>query len=218
MKMQCNKNYHFFIIIYISIIILFSCSSVKREDKVKKELAVNNNTKVSLHTLSAVNPPSNESDSDCVFEKKYISENLSEDIQNLGRTATGLWKSENVESLTYFPKDKLGYYPDWVAAVEKSIIDPRGTLDPEVPEEKEYQPDTLLIVKSPLRNNVCFPHSVHTYWLRCNNCHPEIFIAKKNANPINMTKIIKGEFCGRCHGKVAFHVANNCHRCHNTPK
>jgi len=31
---------------------------------------------------------------------------------------------------------------------------------------------------------------------------------------ITMAKIFAGEFCGRCHGKVAFNVPTGCPRCH----
>jgi c(7)-type cytochrome triheme protein len=65
--------------------------------------------------------------------------------------------------------------------------------------------------------NVVFPHFPHTYWLDCGNCHPDIFVMKKGANPISMVKIVNGEFCGRCHGRVAFPISN-CSRCHVKPK
>jgi c(7)-type cytochrome triheme protein len=40
---------------------------------------------------------------------------------------------------------------------------------------------------------------------------------KRGANPISMVKIVNGEFCGRCHGRVAFPISN-CARCHVKPK
>lgn len=59
-----------------------------------------------------------------------------------------------------------------------------------------------------------FPHNIHTYWLDCKNCHPEIFpINNTQLVRISMTEIFKGKFCGRCHGKVAFPVTD-CGRCH----
>jgi c(7)-type cytochrome triheme protein len=65
--------------------------------------------------------------------------------------------------------------------------------------------------------NVIFPHKPHTLWLECGNCHPAIFKMQKGANPISMVKIVNGEFCGRCHGRVAFPISN-CNRCHVKPK
>lgn len=156
----------------------------------------------------------------CVFKKIRFKDEAVRKKLLLGSSRPDMWLSEKAEALKALPKDKLGFYVDWVASVEDGLISPRGSLDPSVTEEEPFDLDILLNVRSPVRNNVCFPHSVHTFWLGCNNCHPEIFIEKRGANQMdmNMTKIIKGEYCGRCHGKVAFRVANNCERCHNTPK
>jgi c(7)-type cytochrome triheme protein len=65
---------------------------------------------------------------------------------------------------------------------------------------------------------VRFPHLQHTEWLTCANCHPAIFIPQAGANPISMSAIIQGEFCGVCHGKVAFAPTLNCGRCHSVPQ
>ena len=62
---------------------------------------------------------------------------------------------------------------------------------------------------------VKFPHSAHTLWLDCSNCHGAIFEPKTGANPIDMAKIFRGESCGVCHTKVAFTVLFACERCHS---
>ena len=60
------------------------------------------------------------------------------------------------------------------------------------------------------------PHGRHTKWLDCNDCHPYIFnIKKKFTEGLLMTNIIAGQFCGVCHGKVAFPLTD-CARCHTT--
>ncbi|MFQ5353515.1 MAG: c(7)-type cytochrome triheme domain-containing protein, partial [Thermodesulfobacteriota bacterium] len=52
---------------------------------------------------------------------------------------------------------------------------------------------------------VLFPHWFHRIRFKCKVCHEDIFILKKGANDINMTKIMGGEFCGKCHnGLVAW--------------
>jgi c(7)-type cytochrome triheme protein len=51
--------------------------------------------------------------------------------------------------------------------------------------------------------------------MNCETCHDSIFIAEVDANPINMRKILQGEYCGICHGAVAFPLTE-CDRCHNT--
>jgi c(7)-type cytochrome triheme protein len=40
---------------------------------------------------------------------------------------------------------------------------------------------------------------------------------KQGANPVSMDRIIRGEYCGRCHGVVAFPFTD-CLRCHSRLK
>jgi c(7)-type cytochrome triheme protein len=105
---------------------------------------------------------------------------------------------------------------NWSAAVVEGYINPRGSLDPNEPEEELLNLNIFIEAKTPLMANVIFPHSIHTYWLSCKNCHPGIFIPQAGANPITMNEIFEGKWCGRCHGKVAFNFfpLANCRRCH----
>ena len=111
------------------------------------------------------------------------------------------------------PKDSLGTV-NWVKALEDGDIQPRAGVDPKSPEQPvlplnvELQPQAQPLFK------VTFPHKQHTEWLACYNCHPKIFQMQKGADPITMGKILTGEYCGRCHGKVAFAVPTGCPRCH----
>jgi len=123
----------------------------------------------------------------------------------------------DLPALEDLPKDTEGRV-NWTAAVMGGFINPRGTLDPK-DAAKERPPLNLNVfieAKVPLMANVIFPHSIHTYWLKCSNCHPKIFIAEAGANPITMNEIWQGKWCGRCHGKVAFGFwpRANCLRCH----
>ena len=62
---------------------------------------------------------------------------------------------------------------------------------------------------------VVFPHWFHRIRFKCKVCHPAIFEMRAGANEINMIKIIKGEFCGKCHnGRVAWPPLF-CDRCHS---
>jgi len=63
------------------------------------------------------------------------------------------------------------------------------------------------------RNEAYFPHSAHTEWLGCKNCHISLYPYKRN--PATMKEMKKGESCGNCHGKenVAF-ALRQCKRCH----
>ncbi len=113
------------------------------------------------------------------------------------------------------PKEATGL-EDWVKAFKEDKINPHESLDL----DKKHSPPLKFDVEIPAVGsmpNVIFPHEPHTYWLDCTNCHPGIFMMKKGGNPISMVKIVNGEFCGRCHGRVAFPIAN-CTRCHVKPK
>ena len=144
-------------------------------------------------------------------------------------------------ALQYLPKDKYGY-PDWQAAARKGLLNPINSIDEYF--EKKNDPsllregskaaedaaekylneisldDVLFEINDRLMFNVRFSHKVHTYWLSCKICHPTIFKAKNGANQFTMYDIWKGEFCGRCHGKVAFPPKgyDNCRRCHSVGK
>ena len=113
------------------------------------------------------------------------------------------------------PRDQGGTV-DWVQAFKDKLISPRESLDPTKPPVPPFAFDIDIPAVGAMPN-VVFPHFPHTYWLDCGNCHPDIFVMKKGANPISMVKIVNGEFCGRCHGRVAFPISN-CSRCHVKPK
>jgi len=126
-----------------------------------------------------------------------------------------------------FPRDAVGNV-DFVKAfgaeektgpiykMGKAIIKPHESLDLSKPGTPPF-PFDIPIPAVGAMPDVIFPHFPHTFWLDCANCHPGIFIMKKGSNPISMVKIINGEFCGRCHGRVAF-TLSNCTRCHVKPK
>jgi c(7)-type cytochrome triheme protein len=114
-----------------------------------------------------------------------------------------------------FPVDSEGNI-DWVKAFKDNTVHPHESLDL----NKAPMPPFNFDIEIPAVGampNVIFPHFPHTYWLDCGNCHPSIFVMKRGANPISMVKIVNGEFCGRCHGRVAFPISN-CTRCHVKPK
>jgi c(7)-type cytochrome triheme protein len=65
---------------------------------------------------------------------------------------------------------------------------------------------------------VVFSHEKHvSKGLKCAGCHYQIFQMAKGSFKMDMTKITKGDFCGKCHnGQKAFDVEDrkNCVRCH----
>lgn len=127
--------------------------------------------------------------------------------------------TSEIAALDSLPKDPEGMV-NWTAAVVEGVINPRGSLDPRAPEEPMLDMNIFIEAKVPLMNNVLFPHSIHTYWLSCKNCHPKIFVPMAGMNEITMNEIFAGEWCGRCHNKVAFPFwpRVNCLRCHSVAK
>lgn len=114
--------------------------------------------------------------------------------------------------LTLLPRDKYGLF-DWAEGVRRNIIKPISSLDG-LKEEEPYASPVLIKSKREFMNDALFSHDTHTYWLSCNNCHPGIFVQAMGGNPdMTMWKIFKGEYCGRCHDKVAFPL-RECYRCH----
>lgn len=62
---------------------------------------------------------------------------------------------------------------------------------------------------------VIFPHWFHRIRFKCRVCHDDIFVMKAGANDVTMIKIIKGEYCGKCHnGRIAW-APLYCDRCHS---
>jgi c(7)-type cytochrome triheme protein len=66
---------------------------------------------------------------------------------------------------------------------------------------------------------VVFSHEKHVQekGLKCTGCHYHIFQMEQGSYKMDMSKITKGEFCGKCHnGQKSFDVKDpkNCGRCH----
>ncbi len=66
---------------------------------------------------------------------------------------------------------------------------------------------------------VVFSHEKHVNGkgLKCTGCHYQIFQMAQGSYKMEMSKINKGDFCGKCHnGQKGFDVKDpkNCVRCH----
>lgn len=122
-------------------------------------------------------------------------------------------RTDWVAMLEQLPKD-AGGGTDWVKALDEKLIEPKPGLDAKADEQPVLDLDLELLPKDQPDFKVIFRHKPHTELLACTNCHTGIFQMEKGANRINMEKIFAGEYCGRCHGKVAFDVATGCPRCH----
>jgi c(7)-type cytochrome triheme protein len=67
--------------------------------------------------------------------------------------------------------------------------------------------------------SVVFSHDKHLkkWGLKCSGCHYRFFQMAKGSYKMDMGKITKGRFCGRCHnGRASFDVQDpkNCSCCH----
>ena len=120
---------------------------------------------------------------------------------------------EPAEALGILVPDGAGNKVDWVASLQQGLIAPRPSLDGD--KEPEIRETTVVMKNTYPMLYVRFPHKPHTQWMSCETCHDRIFLPQVDANPINMGKILEGEYCGLCHGAVSFPLTE-CNRCHNT--
>lgn len=120
------------------------------------------------------------------------------------------------EALADLPKGNSGNKIDWVKALREGKITPRSDIADPNKQKQVMDLDIIREVKGSMPD-VVYPHKQHTEWLDCAQCHPKIFTPKKGANAISMAAILMGQYCGVCHGKVAFPVSD-CTKCHSKPK
>jgi c(7)-type cytochrome triheme protein len=113
------------------------------------------------------------------------------------------------------PQDAVGF-PDWMRSLREGKINPRASLNGK--DSMDVLDLDIILRNTKEMPNVRFPHSSHTMWLACSNCHPKPFIPKAGANQIRMADIFRGQFCGMCHDRVAFITFFSCMRCHSVPK
>ncbi|MDH5544599.1 MAG: hypothetical protein OEZ43_03335 [Gammaproteobacteria bacterium] len=121
---------------------------------------------------------------------------------------------EPATAMKEFPADRRGGV-NWVKAIDEGTINPRMSL---TGADQMNIMDMDIVFKDTAQMPwVRFPHLAHTRWLDCSNCHPAIFVPQRGGNPkIGMDAIIAGQYCGRCHDKVAFALWT-CERCHSVP-
>lgn len=120
------------------------------------------------------------------------------------------------EGLGKLPKDFVGNRVNWIKSLRDGHIEPRTNILPDTP-IRVLNLDILLknTGEMPL---VLFPHRQHTEWLDCNNCHEHLFKYKAGTTKgLSMFAVLQGEFCGQCHGAVAFPLTE-CQRCHSVPR
>jgi c(7)-type cytochrome triheme protein len=120
-----------------------------------------------------------------------------------------------VNELSALPPAGGGNQVNWVRALENGDIKPRLNLHADT--QAEVLDLDVLFRNTNELGFVNFPHKQHTEWLVCSNCHEDIFKSKAGVTKFGMIDILNGEYCGRCHGAIAF-PPTECNRCHNVPR
>lgn len=174
-------------------------------------LACSSGAKVADYTVKGNSSTYQEKDTR-VFANKPIIPTLEEDgLHDLNNEALKTLQNPQ-KAMNEFPLDRRGGI-NWVSAIDKGVIDPRMSLKGE--NGMNIMDMDILFKDTGEMPWVRFPHLAHTRWLDCSNCHPAIFVPQKGGNHnIGMDAIIAGQYCGRCHDKVAFPLWT-CERCHS---
>ncbi len=117
-----------------------------------------------------------------------------------------------------FPVDPYSKSVDWEKTEERGLIKMIDHIDgvsykrAPLPIRKDFEmkPDRAII------RDILFSHKKHVVWNGCEVCHPDMFGVKKGVTQYDMDDIFDGQYCGVCHGKVAF-ILMECSRCHKNP-
>lgn len=153
----------------------------------------------------------------CVYISEAVAGNwrkLSEDELHDPQNPSLYLLQDPNDALTRLPADTAGNQVDWIRALDDGYIRPRSGLKKNIP--VRILDSDILLNKTGSIPRVRFPHKPHTQLLDCQNCHEKIFKSKAGATQISMGQILEGEFCGVCHGAVAFPLTE-CNRCHSVP-
>ena len=111
-----------------------------------------------------------------------------------------------------------GRYVDWEAAEARGLVKPLDFVEglSTRRDVMKIDADVPLKAKGTWLGDVTFSHAKHAVWSGCEACHPELFPStRRGSAALDMEAIKAGRYCGACHGRVAFPVAQ-CQRCHET--
>lgn len=112
------------------------------------------------------------------------------------------------------PRVRGGDQVDWVAALDRKLIDPRrAKIDGQDPAPPGAD---VVMWRTGTQGYVRFSHRRHARWVNCAMCHDSVFKPRVAANRNTMARIAMGKSCGYCHGRVAFPL-QECDRCHDAP-
>jgi c(7)-type cytochrome triheme protein len=125
-------------------------------------------------------------------------------------------RAEEFERLTAdLPRDRLGQV-DWERAEARRQVRPVDQLAGLSIARKplEMKKEVAIASRAAWMDDILFSHPKHSVWNGCEVCHPEIFPSTRSGQArYSMLQISSGEYCGVCHGRVAFPLGD-CERCH----
>lgn len=128
-------------------------------------------------------------------------------------------RTHNYDAFTArLPKGAYGV--DWEEAESSGLIKPIDFIEGASIRKPALKSQEDLPLKARVKwvSDIIFSHKKHTAWNGCELCHPEIFPAtQKGVVRYSMFQISGSQYCGACHGKVAFPV-NACSGCHKNMK
>ena len=108
-----------------------------------------------------------------------------------------------------------GNLVDWEGAEAAGVIKPADSVPglsvrrPPLRAQEDFS-----ITSRGWMPDIVFSHKKHALWNGCEVCHPDIFPSvRKGAVRYSMFQIFEGEYCGLCHGRVAFPLYD-CEKCH----
>jgi len=134
-----------------------------------------------------------------------------------GNIRSGSEKFATALNVALLPRTAYGNGIDWSKAFRDRSLVPRRVFRTR-PQYMAFDKTLLLEAEWGQIAPAIFSHDSHKVWFDCNSCHPEPFnIKKKTTKHFAMVYLLKGEFCGVCHLKVAFPM-NDCKRCHPAMK
>lgn len=128
-------------------------------------------------------------------------------------------KKKYFELKKKLPRARYGNKIDWTEADAKGLIKPKDFIEGVSFEKKKMMVNLRNEPRKPKLPglpDIIFSHAKHVVWAGCGMCHPDTFALETGKTPMTMEAIINGEFCGECHGSVAFPL-NDCSRCHSKP-
>ncbi len=137
------------------------------------------------------------------------------DHARIKKVADNLGAEWNYDKLSgkKLPVDRFGFI-DWLKLKKMGVFKPIHSLQEDF--NHEVRDNKILFKSKGKLKNVLFDHKVHSSWINCTSCHPEVF-RKTLTNDVKMVRMAKGRFCGYCHGRVSFTFAD-CNRCHSQEK